>query len=142
MANEVIESRPRRLSELVGKEIKVLLLRNDISGRQLAAKLGVSQTWLSSRLAGTTPIDLNDLEAIAKALNVPVQDLLPKDPGSRVLTVPASPVGTAHRTADRPHVVDVRSHGGSVATAIRRPRRRSARPTGTPLMAAAGMVLG
>lgn len=137
MANEVTVSRPRRLSELVGKEIKVILLRCDMSGRQLAAKLGVSQTWLSSRLAGTTPIDVNDLDEIARALGVPVQALLPVEPGAN--SPNNSPV---IRKADRPHVVDVTSHRGSVVSAIRRPQRRTAQPTGTRLVAAAGMVTG
>lgn len=129
------------LSERVAEEIRALLARRGMSKSELARKLDVSHTWVTNRLSGSQPIDLNDLERIAGILGVSVQALLPNDPGSRVLTVGGSPVGTVRRTADDHHVVDVRSHGGSVATSIRRPHRRSARPTGTPLMAAAGMVL-
>jgi len=117
------------------------MTRRRISGRQLAKELNVSPSWVSYRLSGAQPIDLNDLERIAKALGVSVQSLLPNDPASRVLTNAGSPASTVRRTADVPHAVDVRSPRGSVASTIRRPRRRSAQPTGTPLMAAAGMVL-
>lgn len=65
------------LTEQVAEEIRVLLTRRRMSGRQLAARLGVSQTWLSSRLVGSTPIDLNDLQRIAEVLQVTPADLLP-----------------------------------------------------------------
>ena len=142
MANEVTDSRPRRLSELVGTEIKVMLLRRNMSGRRLAAKLGVSQTWLSSRLAGTTPIDLNDLDRIATAIGVPVQALLPDELGPNSPNNSGVPREAIHRTTLPRHAIDVRSHGGSVATSIRRPQRRNAHTTGTRPLASTGMVLG
>ena len=129
------------LSVRVADEINAMLGRRRMAKSELARKLGVSHTWVTNRLAGTTPIDLNDLDRIARAIGVPVQSLLPNDPGSRVLTNAGSPASTVRRTADVPHSVDVRSPRGSVASTIRRPRRRSAHATGTPLMAAAGMVL-
>lgn len=70
----------RTLSERVGMEIKIALLRSGMSGRQLATKLGVSQTWVSSRLQGATPIDLNDLERIAEVLGININDLFPSPP--------------------------------------------------------------
>jgi transcriptional regulator with XRE-family HTH domain len=77
------------LSERVAEEIRAMLGRKRMSGRQLATKLGVSQTWMSTRLSGTTPIDLNDLEKIARVLDVEVTDLLPRSGGGLITT--ASP---------------------------------------------------
>lgn len=87
------------LSRRVGLEIKVLLLRRGMSGRRLAQHLGESQTWLSARLAGTTPIDLNDLERIAVALGLDPVDLLRSVYQSTTLQYPITPA----------HAVDVRS---------------------------------
>jgi transcriptional regulator with XRE-family HTH domain len=61
-------------------EIKVTMVRAGVSGRQLARRLGVSQTWISTRLNGTTPLDLDDMERIAAALDVSVLQLMPANP--------------------------------------------------------------
>lgn len=81
------------LSEAVAEEIRVLLVRRRMSGRQLAAMLNVSQTWMSTRLNGTTPIDLNDLERIAAALGVDVMDLFPRE--GRLIATAATTANTA-----------------------------------------------
>ena len=65
------------LSESVGDEIRAMLARRRISGRRLADEMGVSRSWLSYRLTGVTPIDLDDLAQIADALDVDWRDLLP-----------------------------------------------------------------
>lgn len=48
------------------------------SGKELAAIIGLSQSGMSARLTGATPIDLNDLEKIAAALGVEIGELLPR----------------------------------------------------------------
>lgn len=65
------------LSEQVAEEIRGWMGKRRISGAQVARLLGVSQMWVSDRLRGATPINLNDLERIATALDVAVADLLP-----------------------------------------------------------------
>lgn len=55
-----------------------MLARRRMSGRELARKLHVSPSWISYRLTGTQPIDLNDLAKIADALEVEPADLLPR----------------------------------------------------------------
>jgi transcriptional regulator with XRE-family HTH domain len=65
------------LSEQVAEEIRVMMTRRRMSGRQLAQRLNVSPAWVSYRLTGTQPIDLNDLQQIADVLEVAVGDLLP-----------------------------------------------------------------
>jgi transcriptional regulator with XRE-family HTH domain len=60
--------------------------RRRISGAQLARQLNVSAAWVSYRLTGTQPIDLNDLDRIAAVLDVDVVTLLPQREG-RLITV-------------------------------------------------------
>ena len=67
------------LSERVAEEIRAQMARKRITGTALAKALRVSNAWVSYRLSGKQPIDLNDLEAIAGALAVPVADLFPPD---------------------------------------------------------------
>lgn len=91
----------------VGLEIKVAMLRKGVSGRWLAGQLGESQTWISTRLTGTTPIDVNDLERIAAALGVDVASLLPQ-----------SARGSIAQTVRRPKT----SRYGAVRTILTAPR--------------------
>lgn len=63
--------------------------RRRISGAALARELNVSPAWVSYRLTGTQPIDLNDLERIASVLGVDVTDLLP----ARETAHPVRPLG-------------------------------------------------
>lgn len=69
--------RTATLTQLVADEIRVTMTRQRASGRDLATRLGVSPSWVSYRLSGKQPIDLNDLFRIAKALGVGVHQLLP-----------------------------------------------------------------
>lgn len=69
--------RTATLSELVADEIRVAMTRRRLSGRDLATRLRVSPSWISYRLSGKQPIDLNDLLRIANVLGVGVHDLLP-----------------------------------------------------------------
>jgi transcriptional regulator with XRE-family HTH domain len=90
-----IDAEPTRtaqatLSERVGMEIKVQMVRAGISGRRLALRLGVSQSWISTRLTGTTPIDLNELELVAEVLGIDATELLRRAAQS------AGPQATAH----------------------------------------------
>lgn len=79
-------SENQTLSEYVAGEIRATMARQRKSGRQLAAALGASQTWVSSRLSGATPIDLNDLARIAEALGIFAADLLPRSTEGRLIT--------------------------------------------------------
>lgn len=73
-----IEVTPRgtTLSDRLAEEIRALLARRKISGRELARQLDVSPSWISYRLTGQQPIDVNDLAAIAEALGIQPVDLL------------------------------------------------------------------
>lgn len=65
------------LSARVAEEIRAMMGRRNISGRKLAIALQVRPMWVSERLRGITPIDLNDLDRIAKVLRCPVLALFP-----------------------------------------------------------------
>jgi transcriptional regulator with XRE-family HTH domain len=64
--------------------IRAELARRRISQTALAAHLGVSQSWVASRLQGRTPFDVNELHAVAKFLGVPPSALLPDPPNGGV----------------------------------------------------------
>src|SRR5690606_22378013 len=83
-----IEQQATTLSDLVAEEIRARLARQRLSGRELARRLGVSASWVSYRLTGSQPIDLNDLERIAKALGVSVRQLLPSTDTERYPALP------------------------------------------------------
>jgi transcriptional regulator with XRE-family HTH domain len=79
MTNDVRQQSELDMSGRVAEEIRALLGRRRMTGRELARRLGVSPSWVSYRLTGTQPIDLNDLDAIAEVLKVSIVDLLPRD---------------------------------------------------------------
>lgn len=71
------EQRTATLSELVAQEIDSVRGRKRWSQAQLARAIGKTEMWVSLRLRGKQPIDMNDLALIARALEVGVHDLLP-----------------------------------------------------------------
>lgn len=98
------------LSQAVAKEVRVLLIRKDMKQSELATRMGVGEMWLSRRLRGANPIDLDDLARIADALDVHVSDLLPRADEGRLITA-AAPRGEIRsgtnerstRQPERPH---------------------------------------
>jgi transcriptional regulator with XRE-family HTH domain len=66
---------PNNPTALVAANLRAELGRADISGVQLAQALGVSQAWVSRRITGSTPLDVEDLVSIADVLDVPVSRL-------------------------------------------------------------------
>lgn len=74
-------STQKRLGPAVAEEVRALLARRRISGVQFAKKIGKSQPYFSRRLNGDVAFDLDDLEAIATALDIDVSDLFPSREG-------------------------------------------------------------
>lgn len=72
------------LTEQVAEEIRALLARRRIKQSQLARALGVSEQWVSMRLKGAQPLDLNDVQRIADFFDVPVGDLFPQREGKLI----------------------------------------------------------
>ncbi len=88
------------LTELVAEEIRALLARRRMSGRELARQLGTSPSWVNFRLTGAQSIDLNDLQRIADVLDVDVLDLIPERREGRVV----SHIGAARRQTTVPKI--------------------------------------
>lgn len=69
---------PDTLQAYVAAEIRAQLARRQVTQSDLASAVGRSDAWVSYRLSGKQAIDLNDLEQIAAALDVPIYKLLPE----------------------------------------------------------------
>lgn len=110
------DERPATLSKLVGKQVKLQLFLREMSGRDLAGKLGVSPSWVSYRLSGKQEIGLDDLFQIATVLGVDLDELLTPE------------VKAKATEADEGRSNQDFEHGGSVrAVDHRTPFRPSAR---------------
>lgn len=66
------EERSRR----VAGEVRAHLARRQLSGKQLATALGVSQFSVSRRLRGEVPFSVDELSVAADFLGVDLSDLL------------------------------------------------------------------
>lgn len=61
--------------------------RRNINASELARRIGATQPYISRRLGGHIAFDLDDLEKIARVLEVEVVELLPRpNPGRTVAT--------------------------------------------------------
>lgn len=58
--------------EQVAEEVRALLARRRLSARAAARLLGWTPNYLSRRMTGVAPFDVDDLAALAKLLSVPV----------------------------------------------------------------------
>lgn len=56
----------------VADEVRAWLARRRLSGAGLARALGRSQSFVAKRLDGRQAFDVDDLEAVARVLEVPV----------------------------------------------------------------------
>src|ERR1700741_4884888 len=94
--------RAQTLTQRVATQIRIEMAKQDgLRQSQLARRIGRTEQWLSVRLRGVQPIDLNDLQEIADGLAVPVARLLP-EPGEVRSISPTStaPNGQANRPPD------------------------------------------
>ena len=98
------EAPAKTLTQLVATEIKVQMARSDVRQSQLARKIGKTEQWLSVRLRGIQPIDVNDMMLIARALGVGVHDLLPSPEEAAKATLPclSAPERTIEHAAALP----------------------------------------
>lgn len=70
---------PGPLAQAVAAEVRAALGRKGWRQADLARALEVAEGWVSNRIpvAARVTLDLNDLEAIAEALDVPACSLVP-----------------------------------------------------------------
>lgn len=64
------------LSEKISSELRAELARQRLSQAEVALAMGRSQAYLSRRLSGDIPFDVDDLAQLAEILGVPVAALL------------------------------------------------------------------
>lgn len=64
----------------VAEEVRAMMARRQVHGKQLAALLGVSQMYVSRRMHGEIPWDVADLARLAGLLRCKVADFLPSAP--------------------------------------------------------------
>lgn len=57
-------------ADAVNVEVKVWMARRRLNQVELAAKIGVDQTWVSKRLSGKTATTVEDLGMIAAAMDI------------------------------------------------------------------------
>lgn len=124
-----------------------MLARKRMSARELADLLGERRMWVQYRLAETTPLQLNDLQRIADALEVGIADLLPQEVSRKssgrsltradhqpdVIRTAESRVGRGTPTLTDPPIltpISRTSRQPVTAAQVRRPSRLSRPPAG------------
>lgn len=60
------------LHQAIAAEVRAYLARRQLTGVATARRLGWTQNYMSRRLSGTAPFSLDDLQAVADLLEVPV----------------------------------------------------------------------
>lgn len=61
-----------RLSDRVVEAVRVEMARRRVTQTKLADLTGLTQAYISRRMTGETPFDVDDLDKVAVALGVPV----------------------------------------------------------------------
>lgn len=114
------EQRAATLTQLVAVEIDKVRGGRRMSQAQLARAIGHTPMWVSLRLRGLQPIDMNDLFLFARALGVGVHELLPPP---EVVAQAADPSATVAYLA-----LAERLTTHTVRPPDNRPKGRSSRP--------------
>lgn len=70
-------------SEVCG-EIRAVMARQGLTQEELSERIGVRQSWVSKRLTGNVRLALVDVDRIARALGVPLSQLLLPPASDRV----------------------------------------------------------
>lgn len=114
------------LSAQVAAEIRAWMGRLEVRQSELARRLGETDQWLSMRLKGRTPIDLNELQRIAAALGIGIGRLLPSDLDDagvgRTVVIAGEP--RVKTTRAYPHVTDQPTPAGHPKRTGRNPSTR------------------
>lgn len=64
------------ISSKFGKKVKEIRLKKDMSQADLAKVLGVHPTYISGIERGVRNMALSNIERLAKALGVPIEELI------------------------------------------------------------------
>lgn len=72
--------------EVIAEEMRVLFARRLLTPAKVARELGWTDNYISRRLTGKVPFDVNDLAALARLLGVPIMAFFaPLEESPRVL---------------------------------------------------------
>lgn len=67
----------KTFTELVARQIRIAMAVENIRQSELARRMKKTEQWVSVRLRGRQPIDVNDMLLFARALEVGVHQLMP-----------------------------------------------------------------
>lgn len=67
----------RTLAQYVAAQLRAEMARQQIPAYRLAQLMGKDETWVGRRTRNKAGITLDDLEAFARALGVPVHTFMP-----------------------------------------------------------------
>ena len=67
------------LDQAVAERIREVLAEREVSGAELARRLGVTQSYMARRLLGKYPFAVPELVRVAGILDVPVTRFLPDE---------------------------------------------------------------
>lgn len=113
-----------RLRELTAGELRATLARKRISAAELARRMGWAQSYMARRIDGRVALDIDDLEAIARILEVNIIDLLPNR-GQAINDGLLRPTKRGMRSKlharPRPGMTRISAPGTGVPATIRRP---------------------
>ena len=112
------------LNKAVAAQIRSLMGIQMIRQSQLAARMGVTEVWLSRRLREVQPLSLDDVERIAHALKVAPVELLAPAPGR-----PGQPTVPSVEVPGRPPTKPV-DHGPKNRSDSGSPHRRTRQKRG------------
>ncbi len=64
------------MSEAIGEELRAAIARVRLSGAALGRHLGKPQPWISRRLTGSVPFDVDELDAVCDLLGIDIVALM------------------------------------------------------------------
>jgi hypothetical protein len=116
------------MRELIAEEVRALLARRKMSASELARRMGVSQKYMSRRITGETPLDVDDLDMIATVLGVEPTYFFPRQTEGRVVGLPGSSSRqtTVSKFGPTKRPSSVSGRNGNPPMSTRRPARTGA----------------
>lgn len=69
-------------AQRIGANVRAEMARRGVSQTALAEQLGITQTAVSTRLRGKVAFNVDELAAVAAALDVPIGALLAEEPAT------------------------------------------------------------
>jgi transcriptional regulator with XRE-family HTH domain len=69
------QPKPGPLARAFSGHVRMVMARDRVTAKELAAKAGISRSYLGKRLRDEVPFSLNDVEAISLALGLDLPKL-------------------------------------------------------------------